>query len=270
MRHERYWYFDGVPTSDLGLTKKDIGKKGNYVIASIEGSLEKIVELCNDLPELLKKEGRKLVKDEDFVEASIKNLISAVNNNDLSIARSIFRHSKIPEIIGANGEYYQADVSYEKGLFGMQSRAFSQLSWCLLQDKVVNKNFNTYPIVCIDNENELIWKPMGVHFYRQIPKDKGEMKVESKGILELVGKEEICVNGSATRKNEKTGHKLVGYLASVLLNKLIDPEFPVSKLFDYIRQYNSYIEVNNFNSVNNVLYLDFKTEPVGNWATSIL
>jgi len=270
MRNERYWYFDGAPISHLGLTKKDIVEKGNYVIVAVEGSLEKITELCNHLPDILRKTGRKLVKDEDFVEASYQSLIPAIKNNYLSITGSIFWHSKTPEIVRLNGEYYQADVSYEKGFSGMQSRAFAQLNWCLLQYKVVNKKFSTYPIVCVDNENKLVWKPMGVHFYRQIPKDKGEMKVESQGILELIGKEKIYVKKTHALKNEKTGHKLVDYLVSMLLNKSIDPEFPTSEFFNYIRQYNSYIEVKKFDSVNNTLNLNFKTELVGSWATSTL
>ncbi len=240
--YKSHWFSDAVPTNDLGFTKQKLDEKeSDYVTVTIGGYLKEISATFQELGLRKDDKGKRLTKMDniEFMKQSCDILTKKIQQNAISVWANFFFKSKIPEYYRENYENYQADdLSIEKDLFGMQSRAFSQPNWIIMQQEIIDRNYPSYPIVCVDNENEKVYKPMAVHFHRQL-KGNGQIKVESTGILELVDKEEINIKKIQGAENEKHGYVMADYLASLIGKKLFYPDYINHEFFNNINRFES-------------------------------
>ncbi len=262
-RLKKYWYFDSVPTKDLGLSKSEIKEtEDEYIIASFGASLETIQEICNQLKLTKNSNGRKLIKDENFVKESCDLLNILIGSSKLNVYGTLFWHSKIPEVLREEPERYKSrDAYFEQGTIGMQGRAYAQTNWCIMEDEVKNKINLVYPVIYIDREYPPIWKSLGFHSYRQLGNGNCEVRVQSGGLV-LYNNEtqEVSIKSEKARDGESIGHSLAGYLASLLRNKFVDPKFIKHELFSRVKRFDSKIEIKE--KTDNGLYANFGTRPI--------
>ena len=238
---KKYWYYDSVP-NEKGL----FSNPPDYIIATIGGELSKVIDLHDEI-EMPDRKSKRLIKDDSFRNKFCDTMVEYATQNKIDFIGTILWHTKTPEPYKSNPKLFKTrDTTFEREVDGMRARAYAQNVWEIMDKEVVEKQYNTYPIVCVDNENEMIWRSVGVHFYRQDLEGRGEVKIQSRGIAKPVrvnGRiEDIEITDKPAEKKEPLGHKLVGYLAS-LLWKRFRKELPEHECYTYVQRYDSQLMI---------------------------
>ena len=251
---DRHWFFDSVPTKDLGITEKSIGNgEDYYVIGGVEGNLPDLTALFNELGLKKNVSGRKFVKSEDNCQLANQIIPKYVSSGKLLVLGTVFYHSQIPKIVKEHPDLYVTpDNLNEKGIEGLQGRAFAQTIWSRMEPLKEVPDLN--PVVCLDNEIPAIQDCVKYHFYKQMQDKKPNAKVKVQSS-----------DSVAAAQNEPKGYVLCDVLCSILGNYIVNPqEFQtVRGIIEKTSKINSKLIPTAFDG--KILNAIYKTEPVAEW-----
>lgn len=249
----QHWFFDSVPTKDLGITEKDIksNKEEYYVIGGVQGSLTNLVELYNNLGLKRNTKGRKFVKKDDNLVLANKEFTDYISSRKIAIYGTVFYHSQMPEFIKNNPDLYVAqDNPNEKGIGGLRGRAFAQTIWGIMEPLKAVPEVN--PVVCLDNEDQAICECVEYHFYNQLKEKKPDAKVKIQSI-------------NLAEQNEPKGYVLCDIVASLIGNYINDPtNFQlIYGLLTHTIRLDSKLRLNSFD--DNKFEAKYETGQVNAW-----
>lgn len=247
--YDMYWFLDSVPTEDLGLTKDTIvNGEDYYVIGGIGGELSNIIEVHDKLNLAKYSGGRKFVRNSQNWYLANTVLNELIGENKIFVFGTVFYHSKIPEVI--KKKFVSFDNQEEKGIIGMQGRAFAQIIW-IFMNHILQRNIQVNPIVCLDYEDRKILQSVEFHIKAQLAGKLGEVKVQSR---------------DKARKDERKGHKVSDTICSLFGNYVKFPHkrMVIKDLIAKTIKFDTRVDI-QFDKTKAQAQVVFRTDPVIQW-----
>lgn len=164
----KQWFLDSVPSVREFYKNHKLDSK-EYVIATISGLEEDIIETHKQMSLVEGKKGNELVKNRTFIKSKLPILTDKIVKGKIEAYGTILWHSKTPEPYLSNPSNFKTlDTAFEQGYTGMRGRSYAQTVWEIMKNEVVDKGYPVYPVINLDQEQSPITKSTGTHFYRQM------------------------------------------------------------------------------------------------------